>query len=113
MTAKVLLDVELKLILLGLGPSFEDADVRCVLLAFVFDESFVELVVELEVACGEDLKDGVTIVFEEENVVVGLVFDFDIGEALSSEEADVDAVSLESFDQYALPEFQISVVFLF
>ncbi len=95
---KVLFDVELELVLFRVGPGSEDADVGGVLLAFVFDESFVELIVELKVACGEYLEDGVAIVFEVENVVVGLVFYFNISEALGSQEPNVDAVRLESFD---------------
>lgn len=113
MGGKVLLDVEVELLLLGLGAVAEDADVGALLeLALVLDEGLLEFVGEFEVAGGEDLEDGVAVVLEVEDVVVGLVLGLDVGEALRGEEALVLAVSLEALDQDALPEFQVGVVFL-
>jgi hypothetical protein len=65
---------------------------------FVLDKSFVQLVVEFEVACGQYLEDWVSIVFEEENIIISLVLYFDICKALSSEEPYVDAVGLKTLD---------------
>jgi hypothetical protein len=58
----------------------------------------MQLVIQLEVACRQYLKDWVSIVFEEENIIIGLVFNFDICEALCSKQAHVNTVSLEAFD---------------
>lgn len=48
----LLLDVEFKLVLFGLCPCPEDANVRSILVPLVFDESFLEFIVEFEVAGG-------------------------------------------------------------
>lgn len=58
----------------------------------------MKLVIEFEVAGWEYLEDRVAIVFEEEDIVKGLVLDFDISKALRSEESTVDVIRLETLD---------------
>lgn len=72
-------DVEVELLLLCLGSALK-------FLADVLAEvGLEELVVDLEVAGGNDLEDGVSVVLEEEDVLVGLVLDVDVGVALDGE----------------------------
>lgn len=94
---RVLLDVEFELILLWLSPGSEYADVGGVGLTFVLDEGFVEFIIELKVASGEYLEDGVAIVFKVEDVVVGLVLNFNVSEPLRSQKSNVNVVSLKAF----------------
>ena len=48
----VLGDVEIKLILFRVSPGPKDTDIGGIFVAFVFDECFLEFVVEFEIASG-------------------------------------------------------------
>jgi len=72
----------------------------------------LEFVAEFEIACRQDLEEGVPIVFEVEDVVGGLVLDIDVREPLGGEVAGVDSLGLEAFDDDALAVLQVRVEFL-
>lgn len=82
MREKVLFDVELELKFLRLSSVFEDTNVGGFFLSFILDECLLELVVEFKIAGWEDLEDGVAIVLEVEEIVVGLILGLDVSEAL-------------------------------
>ena len=94
-------DLEFKLHLLGFGPGLKNLYIGG-LLTIIF-EYLSQLVIDFEVACGDDLEDGVTIVFEIENVIDSLVFSLGVGKTLGGEVAQSKAVSLKSLDKDALP----------
>lgn len=83
---------------LGLCSRLQDSDVRGVRLALVLDQCLLQFVIEFEVASWQYLEDGVAVVLEEEQIVVGFVLGLDVCEALSSEETFVEAVSFKTFD---------------
>jgi hypothetical protein len=58
----------------------------------------LKLVIEFEVARWQDLKDRISIILEEELIIIGLIFGFNIGKALGSQETLIVALSLESLD---------------
>jgi hypothetical protein len=109
----VLFDVEFKLYLLWLGSSFEDEDIRSIGFSLILNQRFLKFIVEFKVASRKDLEDWVTIIFEEKQVIVGLIFSFDVGKALSSKKAFIVSLRLETLDQDALSKFQVRVEFLF
>lgn len=57
----------------------------------------MEFIIELKVASGEYLEDGVAIVFKVKDVVVGLVLYFYVSEPLCSQKSNVNVVSLKAF----------------
>jgi hypothetical protein len=79
-------------------------------MAFVFDECFLQLIVQLEVSSWQDLEERVPVVFEVEDIITGLVLDFDVCESLGCEVAGVVAVSLETLDDDALTVLEMRVV---
>ena len=87
--------------MLGFGPSLKNLYIGG-LLAIIF-EYLPQLVIDFEVACRDNLEDGVTIVFEIENVIYSLVFSLGVGKTLGGEVAQSKAVSLKSLDKDALP----------
>jgi hypothetical protein len=109
----VLFDVEFKLYLLWLGSSFEDEDIRSIGFSLILNQRFLKFIVEFKVASRKDLEDWVTIIFEEKQVIVGLIFSFDVSKALSSKKAFIVSLRLETLDQDALSKFQVRVEFLF
>ncbi len=108
----VVFDVELELILLAFGSGSEDADVCSVLVTFVLDQCLLQLVVELEVAGREDLEDCIPVIFEVQNIVAGLILHLYVCKALCREQSLVLSIGFEAFDEYALSEPEIGVVFL-
>ena len=113
MEKPVLLDVELELDSFRFSTCLEDAYVGSVGHSLVLDKRLLQFVVEFEVAGGEDLEDGVAVVLEVEQVVVGFILSLDICEALCSEEALIQSICLEPLDQHSLSESQVRVVLLF
>ena len=81
-------------------------------MALVFNERFFQFIVELKVACGQYLEDGVAIVFEVKDIIRSLILDFDIRKSLSSEVAHIDPFCFEPLDDDALAVFKVRVVFL-
>ena len=103
------IDSQIELRLLWLGSSLEDGDVRCFLIAFIFDFCLVQLVVDLEISSGEDLEDSVTVVFKVQDIVVGFILGFDISETLGCEKTKVVVFLLVPLNQYALTKTQMRV----
>ena len=58
------------------------------------------------------MEEGIAIVLEVEDIIAGLIFDFDVCEALGSEVASIKAISFEAFNDDALSVFEVTVVFL-
>lgn len=54
-------------------------------MSLVFDQRFLKFIIELEAASGQDLEDGVAIIFEVEDIITSFVLDLDISKTLSSE----------------------------
>lgn len=57
-------DGQIELSLFGFGSGLENGDVGCLLLAFIFDHRFMQLIVDLEVARWQDLENGIAVIFK-------------------------------------------------
>jgi hypothetical protein len=88
----VLFDLQVELFLFGFGPRLEDADVGSLLVADL--ELLSQLVVDLKIGSWNDLEDGVAVILEIEQVLVGLVLGRGVCKALGSQETDVAALGL-------------------
>ncbi len=69
----------------------------------------MQLVVDLEITGGEDLEDGITVVFEVQDVVVSFILGFDIGETLGCEKTKVVVFLLVPLYQNTLTKTQMGV----
>ena len=69
---KLRLDLEFELGMFGVCSCLEDLDIGGLLIAiFLY---FSEFVVDFKISRGDDLEDGITIIFEVENFIEGLIF---------------------------------------
>ena len=109
----VLFDLQIELFFFGLGPSLEDADVGSLLVADL--KLLSQLIVDLKVGGWDDLEDGVAVVLEVEQVLVGFILGCGVCETFGCQEADVAAFGfrLEAPQQYALPVAQVVVLLIF
>lgn len=101
------MDLELELGLFGLGSGFEDFDIGGLLI--IIFEYFSELVVDLEIAGGDDLEDGITIVFEVEDFIEGLVFGLWVSEAFSGEEAETLTKCFKALNEDSLAVLEVGL----
>ena len=100
----VFFNAEFELVSLAFCSGSQNADVGGIFVSLVFDECLLEFIVEFEVACRKDLEDRVPVIFEVQNIITGLVLDFDVCEALRCEQSLVLPISLEAFDEDPLSE---------
>ena len=104
------LNFEFELGLLGFGPGLENLYIWCLLI--VVFEYFSELIVDFEIAGRDDLEDGITIVFEVKNFIIGFVFGLRVSKTFGSEEATTISRWFKALDENSLTVLEISLALL-
>ena len=64
----------------------------------------MQLVVDFEITSGNNLKDCISVVFKVQNVIISLVFGFDISEALGCEKTKIVVFFFVTLYQNTLSE---------
>ena len=104
------LNFEFELSLLWFGPGLQNLDIGG-LLVVVF-EYFSELIVDFEIASGDDLEDGITIVFEVEDFIEGFVFGLGVSKTFGSEKAETLSKWFKALNENSLSVLEISLALL-
>ena len=104
---KLRLDLEFELGMFGVCSCLEDLDIGGLLIAiFLY---FSEFVVDFKISRGDDLEDGITIIFEVENFIEGLIFGLWVGKAFCGEEAETFTKCFEALDEDSLPVLEVGL----
>ena len=83
------IDGEIELCLLWLCSGLKYGNVSGLLVTFVLDFGFVQLIVDLEITSRQNLEDCISVVLEVQKIVIGLILSFDIGETFSGQKPKV------------------------
>jgi len=93
---------QIKLRFFRLGSCFKDFYVLGLLFSFILDFGFVKLIINLKVSCGYDLENSIPIVFKVENIIVSLIFGFDVSKTFGCKKSKIVIFFLVTLNENSL-----------
>jgi hypothetical protein len=77
--------------------------------AIVLDFRLVKFIIYLKVSGRQDLENGVPVVLEVQNIIVGFIFGFDISKSFGRKESKIVIFFLVTLNENTLPKSQMRV----
>ena len=106
-------DGQVELCFFGFCACLENGNVVGLLFALILYFGLVQFIIDFEVASGQDLEDGITIVLKVQDIVKSLILGFDIGESFGSEKTKIVVFFLVTLYQNTLTKAEVRVVIVF